>query len=123
LEGYIPHSSIQLFKTILFCFFLLLLCYCYSSNECLIFFVLVVKRLEMMRKQNPTFALFLGDWIYSDTPWFIHDTVPYYHSRYRNVFQDPYVQQFVTTIPSVWMCILSLSLSIYMCICQSISFI
>jgi phosphodiesterase/alkaline phosphatase D-like protein len=59
-----------------------------------------------MQKQNPHFALFLGDWIYSDHPWYPQDSVAFYHSRYRNVFQDTFVQNFVSTIPSAWICIL-----------------
>lgn len=60
-------------------------------------------RFGQMLQQRPNFALFLGDWIYSDRPWYSQDNVAYYHTQYRNVFHDPFIQQFVASVPSVWM--------------------
>jgi alkaline phosphatase D len=62
-----------------------------------------IKAWAYVAKQNPDFLVFLGDFIYSDAPYFINSDAESFATRYRQSLSESTFAAFAAKVPSYFM--------------------
>eukprot|EP01130_Rhizamoeba_saxonica_P017617 TRINITY_DN857_c0_g1_i1.p1 TRINITY_DN857_c0_g1~~TRINITY_DN857_c0_g1_i1.p1 ORF type:complete len:454 (-),score=74.67 TRINITY_DN857_c0_g1_i1:1104-2465(-) len=62
-----------------------------------------LKGFETALDQSPDFLVHVGDFIYTDQPWFPVEEIEFYRAKYRYVYTDVHVRKFVENVPVYFM--------------------